>query len=117
MKAIYALIIWSSIIVIVSIIPISENQMSFFKHEDKLAHILLYATQCILLIACLNKYQNRKYLFAISATIIFGIVMEIFQSVLNTGRHFDYFDIIANISGSFVGSFLIYCLPKNIQNE
>ena len=39
--------------------------------------------------------------------IIYGIVIENAQAFLNTGRYFEYFDIIANIIGSLLGS-LVY---------
>jgi len=116
MKAIYALIVWSLMIIILSVLPVSEDRMSIFEHEDKVVHFVLYAIHCVLLIACLNNYQNRKYAIAIIVSILFGVAMEFTQGVLNTERHFDYFDIIANISGSFIGSFLFYLLPKKIQD-
>ena len=116
MKAIYALIGWSVVIIILSLMPVSSDQYSFFEHEDKAAHFIIYMVQCILIIFCLKGSQINKYVYAVLASGIFGITMEILQAALNTGRHFDYFDIIANISGSLIGSFLFYLLRKNIHN-
>jgi len=112
MKAFSALFVWSALIVILSVMPVSDSQTTFFKHEDKLAHILMYCIQCMLMLLCLKRYQNKKYFYSILFTVVFGIVMEYVQGFLNFGRHFDYFDIIANISGSFIGSLLFYLLPK-----
>jgi len=48
--------------------------------------------------------------FIISSS--YGILMEILQELLNTGRQFDFYDILANIFGSLSGTMLIYMLYK-----
>jgi VanZ family protein len=116
MKDIYALIIWSIGIIYLSLMPVSNDQITFFKHEDKMAHVLIYAIQCLLLLSCLKTNQKFRMWIAIIIAVLFGISLEILQGTLNTGRHFDYFDIIANIIGALLGSAIFLLIAKNIHN-
>lgn len=110
------LTIWSAGIVVMSIMPVTVQSVHFFEHEDKLVHAFIYAVQCILLLEFLKKDSGHHYIKAIILSSGFGCLMEILQAGLNTGRHFDYFDIIANIIGSLIGSLLFYLFSKNNQN-
>lgn len=81
---------------------------------DKLVHLTIYAILSFLLSWGFNKYIGIKsipkkhiFLFFILASSL-GLLMEIFQKVFTTTRGFDYYDIIANIIGAFIGS-IIFC--------
>jgi len=107
-KALLALIIWSLLIAVFSLIPLQSSGPEIIPHQDKLIHLICYAVLAYLaLMAFGQKGGQSIYLKLIVGCIIYGIVIEIAQALLNTGRYFDYFDIIANIIGSLTGS-LVY---------
>ena len=108
MKAILALIIWSLLIAVFSLIPLESSGPELMPHQDKLIHMICYAVLAYLSLLAFGKNEGfEKYLKGLIFCIIYGIVIENAQAFLNTGRYFDYFDIIANIIGSLLGS-LIY---------
>ena len=55
-----------------------------------------------------QKIVSKKRLLLITFIIssLVGVLMEILQSTITSSRSFDYFDIIANIIGAFIGSAL-----------
>ena len=114
MKAKLALILWSSLIAVFSLVPMESSGPELFPHEDKLVHLLCYAILTLLMCRVADSIvSGSKYiLLALMFSISYGIIMECLQASLNTGRHFDYFDIIANIIGSLTGSLMYYLLRK-----
>lgn len=83
---------------------------------DKLAHIFIYAVLSFFIAWGLKKSLKYNNLSLKLLTVIFliscfyGIGMEFAQKALSTGRHFEYYDIIANIIGSFIG--LLFFIRK-----
>lgn len=71
---------------------------------DKFAHAFVYCVYVVLWsLALENKYGKNGKLIALYTSIILGVLMEILQATIFNGRSFEYFDIIANISGSVIG--------------
>ncbi len=118
MKATLALVVWSLTIAVVCLIPIQSQGLELIPHQDKLIHAFCYAVLAGLISWVLSSKtfisNSQKRLFwAILSASIYGFFIECLQAVLNTGRHFDYFDIIANIIGSLIGSLLYNQIRKN----
>ena len=97
---------------------IDEWQKMFF---DKLVHLIMYCVLSVLLIVSFikqnNSYTLKRYsfLFAISLAALYGIFIELYQAYLITSRSGDYYDIIANITGSFIGLlgfYIVYGKPR-----
>ena len=89
---------------------------------DKLVHLIMYCVFTVLLIVSFikqnNSYTLKQYciLFAISIAALYGIFIELYQAYMITGRTGDYYDIIANISGSIIGLlgfYIVYGKSKN----
>ncbi len=109
---------WILMITILSLIP--TNSLKKFSVDiisfDKLAHIFIYSVLSFLIAWGLQKTIKRKNLtlktlgFIFVISIFYGIGMEIGQKLLSTGRYFEYYDIIANIIGSFIG--LLFFIRK-----
>ncbi len=76
---------------------------------DKLAHTLIFTVFIFLLIIGFKKqytfqklrYHAKKTAFIIA--LLYGIFLEIMQYLFFTSRVADVNDIIANISGCFIG--------------
>lgn len=79
---------------------------------DKLAHAFVYFVLILLTIWGFLKKNQQKTLPHTTLWIIFascsmyGVLIEILQHSINTGRNFEIPDIIANIVGCLFGVFL-----------
>ena len=71
---------------------------------DKLAHLIVYALLYILwAYGERAKYPERRFFPVILvACMAYGILLELLQSQMYLGRHFDVLDIIANIIGLLI---------------
>jgi len=74
---------------------------------DKFGHAFVYAVLCWLLIKASQKEVVRNAAFlALIISSGYGILMEVVQYSFFPNRFFEVYDIIANISGSFIGLWL-----------
>lgn len=67
---------------------------------DKIGHILCYGATAW----CFKIYYHKnakpfKISFIYIALIIMGVTLECLQQIMQLGRHFDLFDILANCFG------------------
>jgi len=112
MKALLPLLLWILVVIYLSLSPFDPDTIEPFPHADKLGHFVMYSIMSFL---CLNSFTHKrkfKYVIALLLSISFGIMIECCQEALNGGRHFDYFDIIANIIGAFSGALLFFYKEK-----
>ena len=65
-----------------------------------------------------GRYTTPEIVKSVVLAVVFGVAMEALQAVFKQGRHFEVMDIIANISGTFIGaaSFLIIRKKRNHGN-
>ena len=109
LKAIIAFLVWISLVTIGSLMPLDGPDIESFIDYDKVVHVLFYLGMTYLLLRSISRKQTKIILLTIVICSGYGVIMECLQGVLDLGRHFDYYDIIANIIGSLVGA-LIYRL-------
>lgn len=101
----YLSIIWLAAITFASLISarsISSVGMINIPGFDKFVHFVMYMLLCFLLL----KSIKGKNMQVLALCICYGILMEMLQFLISTGRSFDFFDIIANIIGANVGALL-----------
>ena len=108
MKAILALIFWIIGVTYLSLVPLDPSDIQLFNHADKLAHFVFYAGMAFLILNAFTHDWKFRYISALLLCICYGILMENLQDALKAGRHFDNFDIIANIIGALAGSIMFY---------
>lgn len=79
--------------------------------SDKICHFLAYL---IFTWLWFNTFFYRFHLnkiksifLSILLSVIFGIIIEVFQHLITTSRSFDILDIIANIIGVIISAILI----------
>lgn len=97
--------IYLGIIALLSLLPTNDlPQIPIFAGADKIIHALMYAGLTLLI--CWMIYAERKqsmYYLIVLFSISWGIVMELCQSYMHLGRSFEYFDILGNSIGTFIG--------------
>ncbi len=116
LKAVLSLLVWLMIVTVLSLMPDTGVHVELFPNQDKLVHFIFYLVMTFLLRGLYQMNQKRWHWKAILLASTYGFVLECIQGALIEGRHFDYLDIIANIIGSFIGSYLFYLLRKNDHN-
>ncbi|MDB4107569.1 VanZ family protein [Bacteroidia bacterium] len=104
--------IWTAFIASSCLLPASAfNEFSFDSifELDKLIHLTLYFVLIILWSLAIGKQslENKKKLSLLLYVVLFGVIIEVLQSSMSLGRHYDIEDIIANTIGSIIGVLLI----------
>ena len=116
MKRYINVIIWTVIIVVLSLLPkdtIDSNHIKLFKGADKIVHFVLYAILMILWFRIkrnekVSNSKRRFITFGATYSISLGIILEILQNYLEIGRSFDTFDIVADILGVLIIVIIFY---------
>ncbi len=114
MKNYFPALIWSLVILGLSTMPGVNLPETFWDilSWDKLAHAIVYAIQCMLILwgghkaKAATSLSQRLIIIALTISGAYGILMEIVQYSFFPNRYFEVQDIIANIIGSFIGLYL-----------
>ena len=110
-KFFWPAIIWGIFIFIMSSFPGDDIPKSFIINipfADKIIHFFLYFLLVILiLLGYLRKSKTiltvRKFFFAFSISLLYGILLEVLQNLIFVMRSAELLDIAANAAGSFIG--------------
>ena len=103
-KAIHAVAIGYIILLTVgSLVKINHQSTFDIEFEDKIVHFLAYAILCFLVFLSLyTKGINKSLTYAALFSIIFGIILELLQSVTPQARVSEGLDVVANTLGILV---------------
>lgn len=118
MKKFIPALIWAILIGSLSLMPSSEIpkiDIWDFLHVDKIGHAIFYMIMSALLCyGFLDKNIKDETIYWISGliSILYGIGIEVLQFYMSFGRAFEILDIIANISGAFIGLIIFNHLTK-----
>ncbi len=106
LKARLALLLWIIIVTTLSLAPIDGPDIESLIDYDKIVHVIFYLVMTFLFLCSLGSQQWKHILIAIIICSLYGVLMEYLQRTTGQGRHFDYYDIIANIIGSLIGAII-----------
>ena len=81
---------------------------------DKLQHLFAYFILTICWLFSYRKVSSRKYMI-VTACIIYGIIIEVLQSVITDYRTGDYFDVTANTIGVLLALAIFNQISKKNQ--
>lgn len=121
-------IIWTLIIILLTILPGNyfpevPKFIDLFS-PDKLVHLFIFGTLCILTIIAFEKQYTFLFLryhhiaFAFIYSIFIGGLTELLQGWMNWGRQASIYDFIANTIGCFIGIALFKKFyKKNKKNK
>ena len=107
-------IIWTVLITVASLVSSSAIPKVNLLWNDKIVHFLFYFFFVVFWSFALHKnFYLKKYSFIIVVfAIVYGIIIEVLQSVLTKTREADLFDAFANSLGAIVG-FVGFLIVKN----
>ena len=111
-----ALFAWTVFVTVLSLKPDTGIHIEWIPYQDKWAHLLMYFVLAICICNLNPKMSSKWAISAFFTASFYGFCLECIQGAFITGRHFDYFDIIANIIGSLTGSYLFYLSRKKDSN-
>ena len=81
---------------------------------DKAVHCLLYFFFIIFWGLKLETKKNHLRSL-LMLTIIFGLLLEVFQEILPFGRVFEWGDFVANAAGALIGFFILDLNKKKLH--
>lgn len=94
----------------------SFEAMEGFKlpHKDKYVHFIFYFVFSLLWFLCLDKgsRRGRLRLIIFSVAVVYGLVMEVLQGVIATGRSADLADAAVNTMGSATAILIVWLYKK-----
>jgi len=103
--------IWLAFITLFSLLRPAEVPAPDIEipHIDKLVHAIFYLVLVVL--GCLwarewwyAKFKLGKVVFVmVAAAIFYGMVIEAFQGLMTNGREADFYDVVANSVGAYLG--------------
>jgi len=109
--------VYAAFLLVVSVLPGSNlpsiPDWNLLFAPDKVAHFGAYGVFALLLSAALTGSRIKRVIpAAVFVAALFGVLMEILQSVSGTGRQFDVVDMVANLIGAVLGGTIYYFLLK-----
>ncbi|WP_442902425.1 VanZ family protein [Flavobacterium sp.] len=112
-------ILWTVIITVLSLVSLNSIPQVDVPGKDKIVHFLFYSIFVIFWSFSKNKWcSNWNYrLLIVCLAIVYGIIIEVLQSVLTHTREADLNDILANSLGAIVGFVCVYCVKNKFFNK
>ncbi|HKJ42104.1 MAG TPA: VanZ family protein [Sunxiuqinia sp.] len=106
------MLIYQGTVAALSLFPLKDlPDVPLFPQEDKLIHMSMYLGMALVLLWGFKfKTFNRWYIYGF--IVAWGFTMEVIQLVMHVGRHFSMLDMLANITGAFLGVILFRYLDK-----
>jgi VanZ family protein len=114
------LIIWLSLSVYALLTPSgSLPKINPFEHFDKIVHAGMFFTLFIILVPIFLKKQHyfKSYFFSFITTVSTGIVFEILQNTMSSGRSGSIADALADLSGALIAIFCYHFIIKQNSIE
>lgn len=107
------------LIIILSLLPgssIPKMKWQDFIGLDKIAHFIMYGL-CFYLFIKAYKMNRDNSLFYISfmGLLLLGLLLEFFQMILQAGRSFDLYDLLANVTGLLTVSLFVRNDSSTVQ--
>lgn len=84
-----------------------------YNHIDKIEHTFAYAFMSFFwMLSCQLDKIKINFLNLILNIIVFGVIIEVLQSLMKAGRTGDYLDVIANSTGVIIGYLILKLLKR-----
>lgn len=86
--------------------PLGDIEPPLFSGADKIVHFMMFGVlMAMIYIDCIRGNRRKKpsvsfILYAMTAVVLFGILIEILQLKMEVGRSFEIADILADSAGA-----------------
>lgn len=103
-------------IAVVSLVPINQQIAPQVQFLDKFVHAFMYFLLSFAWLKAFSGINKSVYYFysILLIVLLYGIIIEVLQSVLTTYRRGDFYDVIANLVGIIIaGLFFKHFSQKN----
>lgn len=105
-KAIGLAVLWTCIILFLSLKNPSGEQRFSFPNADKIVHFTFYFMFVVLwfrYLVLIKKIEAGNKMKLVFVAILLGILVELAQKYFTTTRQCDIWDVVANSTGAFMG--------------
>lgn len=115
-------VFWAGVITYFCLVPSTDLPAVNIQNLDKYIHVFFHFVFTFVWFLFFYKQLKtdsilKPFLISMSISILFGIMIEILQSVLTTTRSADFIDVLANFLGASLAFLLIViCMKNNILN-
>lgn len=88
--------------------PLGDNELPLFPGADKIAHAIMFGGFAFCIILDWSRRHGwplalvKTDIYAADIASAFGIITEFLQNAMHTGRTFEFWDMIADITGAFL---------------
>ena len=113
-------ILYSSLITIAFLKPVSDLPKFSFIINDKIAHLTIYIVLSFIWLIYFFILKNssitiKNVIWIFIGCMFYGIIIEVLQQLLLTTRQAEINDVLANMLGSFIGAFLFWNVKNRIK--
>ncbi|TRZ45782.1 VanZ family protein [Robertkochia solimangrovi] len=101
---------WLIVITLASLVPFEmvPHVGSSFRHTDKIVHCIFHLVNTTVFYLHFRKSGIPKILLKIAiGSFLYGMIIEALQYAMPYGRGFELKDMLANLTGILLASFLI----------
>ncbi len=111
-------IFWTVLITIASLVSLNNAPKIYIPGKDKTAHFVFYFLFVLFWFLALKHKFRVKYfnLLLVIFAILYGVCMEIMQSVFTNNRQADFYDVLANSFGAIFGIVFVNLFFKFKRN-
>lgn len=102
-KYFYFAVFWTLLISYLSLTTINKEPfLVTMPNKDKVVHFLFYFIFVISWTKAFKKTKVKDQLIIVFIAVLYGIIIEIFQSIVTVSREADVYDAVANALGAVV---------------
>lgn len=110
-------LLYSITITVLFLAPVSGLPKISFSAADKIVHVSIYFILVNLWLAVFYykdgfELTRKSILYVFFISLIYGILIELFQDIFTELREADLYDVVANVTGSLLG-ILFFSKIKN----
>lgn len=115
-------VVYTVVVTYALLTPISDVPPVNIPHFDKYLHVIIHWGLSFIWLTYLflgdqSHFSSKYVVLALISCFFYGIIVEAFQHWFTETRTFDFFDIVANAAGEFLGLLSFRVVRKKMRYE
>ena len=115
-------VVYTIVVTYALLTPISDVPPINIPHFDKYLHVIIHWGLIFIWLSYLflgdqSHFSSKYVVLALISCFFYGIIVEAFQHWFTETRTFDFFDIVANAAGEFLGLLSFRVVRKKMRYE